>query len=103
MKHHSLIFVISEGVPVSSLVRGAYFVHKNVGDRALFGTEASNLDLESLNWFSGYERLFGRVCRDPLKLGRRFRQKGEVLRKKDKKIEQIVRGLIPDAAGGENS
>ncbi|HDP94816.1 MAG TPA: 4Fe-4S dicluster domain-containing protein [Candidatus Aminicenantes bacterium] len=103
MKHHPLIFALGENIPVISLARSEYYMHKNSGALALFDMQEFNLDLESLKWNNKFEELFERTNREAEILSRRIRLAGEELQKKGRIFDQLVRGLIPDTAGGEKS
>ncbi|MBN1197000.1 MAG: polysaccharide pyruvyl transferase family protein [Candidatus Aminicenantes bacterium] len=103
MKHHPLIFALGEGVPVISLARSEYYMHKNSGALALFDMQEFNLDLESLKWNNEFEELFERTDREAEILSWRIRLAGEELQKKGRIFDQLVRGLISGAAEGEKS
>lgn len=81
MKHHPLVFALGEGVPVISLARSAYYVHKNAGALTLFGMEAFSLDLDSPYWFQEFERLLGRAERERTDLCSRIRSEGARLKR----------------------
>lgn len=45
MKHHPLIFALSEKKPVLSLAYDSYYEHKNIGALSLFGLECFNVNI----------------------------------------------------------